>query len=291
MLSVRQASPHCAGGIAAKIMTALYSFTMSNKQSFNSETELGSGVTMKSQRKMELSSDGVWLLEDFMEITGEGAMTFVMCDAWLLEFFELEVGEFYFKRGEENVCLQTKRFGAFYPPFAIVRVCFKDARGCWNGMAGTTNLPTEFSSSPFIFETDVEAPKNFEQLKELLHSSRNRQSIEINPTPSLLSIRAKRLIDENYQIYPSIARIAARLKVTHEHLTRQFKRDFLMSPSEYLHQLRIADATYRLSKGEEIIEVSQDVGYNDLSRFYKQFRKAMTKTPRYCQIPKQKQKR
>ena len=264
---------------------------MSSKKSFDSEIRLGGDVTMKSQRRMELSSDGVWLLEDFMEIKGEGAMMFVMCDAWLLEFFELETGEFYFISGDENVRPRTKRFGAFYPPFAIVRVCFKDARGRWNGMAGTTNLPTEFSSSPFIFETDTESPKNFEQLIKLLRSSRNRQSIEINPKPSLLSIKAKRLIDENYQIYPSIARIAARLKVTHEHLTRQFKRDFNMTPSAYLHQLRIADATYRLSKGEEIIEVSHEVGYNDLSRFYKQFRKATTKTPRYCQIPKQKQKR
>jgi AraC-like DNA-binding protein len=263
---------------------------MSNKQSFNSETKLGGDVTMKSQRKMELSPDGVWLLEDYMEIKGEGAMTFVMCDAWLLEFFELEAGKFYFMRGEESVRPKTKRFGAFYPSFAIVRGCFKNARGRWNGMAGTTNLPTEFLSLPFVFETNAAMPKSFEELKKLLHSSRNHQSIEINPTPSLLSIKAKRLIDENYQIYPSIARIAARLKVTHEHLTRQFKRDFLMSPSEYLHQLRIADATYRLSRGEEIIEVSHEVGYNDLSRFYKQFRKATRKTPRYCQIPKRKQK-
>ena len=48
-------------------------------------------------------------------------------------------------------------------------------------------------------------------------------------------------------------------------------------------RLRIADATFRLSQGEQIIRVSGDVGYNDLSRFYKQFRLSTRQSPKYCQ--------
>ncbi len=79
-----------------------------------------------------------------------------------------------------------------------------------------------------------------------------------------------------------MARVAERLGVTPEHLSRQFKRDFEMSPTNYLHQLRLADAPLRLAKGEDIVNVSQDVGYNDLSRFYKQFRKATKTSPGVC---------
>ena len=107
----------------------------------------------------------------------------------------------------------------------------------------------------------------------MVRDSTNRQSIDSCPSASLLSVKAKRLIDENYLAYPSIARIAERLGVSHAHLSRQFKRDFGMSPSEYLRRLRVADAPLRLARGEEIINVSLEVGYNDLSRFYKQFRK------------------
>ncbi|MCA1638096.1 MAG: AraC family transcriptional regulator, partial [Acidobacteria bacterium] len=71
----------------------------------------------------------------------------------------------------------------------------------------------------------------------------------------------------------------------HPHLTRQFNSDFGISPSAYCHQMRITDATFRLAKGEEIIDISQDVGYNDLSNFYKQFRKARAQTPGYCRAP------
>jgi AraC-like DNA-binding protein len=105
------------------------------------------------------------------------------------------------------------------------------------------------------------------------------QSIGVNSNPSLLSLRVKRMIDENYLIFPSIARIAERLKVSHSHLSRQFKRDVEMGPSEYLHHLRVAEATFRLATGEEIIDIAYEIGYNDLSRFYKQFRKNTKTSP------------
>lgn len=233
---------------------------------------------------MEWSSNGAFLIEDVLEIKGSGAMTFVMCDAWLIELFELAAGDFSFMRGPEYVRPNGNRFGIFYPPFAIMRLCFKDVRGHWRGVAATTSLPERFRGAPMMFATDFTgSPASVAEVMEILEASYNRRSIELNPTPSLLSLKAKRLIDDNYLIHPSISRIAARLNVSHEHLTRQFKRDFGLTPSAYCHQLSIADATFRLAKGAEIIEVSQDVGYNDLSRFYKQFRKATKQTPGYCQ--------
>ena len=256
---------------------------------YDFERKLNDQAEVRSHRKMELLPDGAFLIEDVLEIKGEGAMTFVMYDAWMIEMFELERGEFYFLRGGEPVRPNGKRFGIFYSPFAIIRGCVKDIRGRWAGMAATERLPRELMAAPLIFETDfTESPKSVADVKEILCSSYNRQSIEINPTASLLSLKAKKLIDENYLIHPSIGRIAARLGVTNAHLTRQFKRDFTLTPSAYCHQLRIADATSRLARGEEIITVSENVGYNDLSRFYKQFRKATAKTPGYCQTFKKR---
>ena len=138
---------------------------------------------------------------------------------------------------------------------------------------------------PLIFETDYDAPiTSAGDAIIILDAARDKLSIELNSKPSLLSIKAKRIIDDNYHIYPSIARIAARLNVSPEHLSRQFKRDYEMSPSNYLHRLRMAEATYKLMKGEEIIDVSADVGYNDLSRFYKQFRKSTKTSPGNCRV-------
>ena len=252
----------------------------SNK--FDLQLNLDDSADVKALRRLELLSSGAFLIEDDVEIKGFDNMTFMMCEAWLLELFELEAGHYSFMRGGERVRPKTKHFGIFYPPFSIMRFCMEDIRGRWTGMVATIRLPEKFMTVPILFETVFTAPPtSAEQIEEILNSSYNCQSIELKPTLSLLSIQTKRLIDENYLARPSIRHITARLGVTRAHLTRQFNSDFGLSLSAYSHQMRITDATFRLAKGEEIINISQSVGFKDLSNFYKQFRKAKAQTPGY----------
>lgn len=239
---------------------------------------------LPARRKSANLPDNLYFFEDELKNQGILKAKVITCTGWLLELLELKTGEIFFQTGEDEIFPSGKKLGIFYPPFSITRPCFKDVSGNLKGIAGTAELPEKFSKHPIVFETGFSAsPENIEQVAGILASSRNVQIVDSYPKASLLSLRAKKLIDENYQIYPSIARIAARLNVSHEHLTRQFKQDFAMSPNAYLHQLRIADATFRLSQGEKIIKVSGDVGYNDLSRFYKQFRKSTAVSPGFCQ--------
>lgn len=236
------------------------------------------------RRKSENLPGGLYFFEDELDGNNVFNANIITCAGWLLELIELESGEIFFQTGAQEIRPNPKRLGIFYPPFSITRPCFKNTKGFARGIAGMAELPAKFAKKPIVFETNFTAsPKSIEQIIEIFDSSRNIQSVEACPKPSLLSIKAKRLIDDNYQIFPSIARIAGRLKVSHEHLTRQFKRDFGMSPNAYLHKLRIADATFRLTQGEKIINISNDVGYNDLSRFYKQFRKSTANSPGFCQ--------
>ena len=231
---------------------------------------------------MQILPDRSYSIKDTVSIDGEGVSPFVFCACWLLEILDIESGEFYFLRDDEEVRPVSKRFGIFYPPFAIVRSYVKHLKGKVRGVGAVDLLPG-LPKHPVIFETNFKKPfADAAQAVEVVVAGTNVQSIEPNTKLSLLSVRAKRLIDENYLAFPSIARVAERLSVSHAHLSRQFKRDFDMSPSEYLHHLRVADATYRLSLGEPIIDISHDVGYNDLSRFYKQFRKKTTTSPAIC---------
>jgi len=253
---------------------------MRNKQKdsdFHIELDDG-GLLLR--RKTELLPSGAYLCEGELDVSDLCTSTVITCEAWLLELYKLGAGELFFISGKEHIRPKTKRFGVFYPPFSITQPCFNNTRGRFVGIAVTEPLPARFTTAPAVFEsTFTEPPSGVAQVIETLSEGGNRQPIDINPKPSLLSLKAKRLIDENYLVYPSIARIAVRLGVTHEHLSRQFKRDFDMSPSNYFRRLRVADAPLRLARGEEIINVSQSVGYNDLSRFYKQFRKTTSTSP------------
>jgi len=231
---------------------------------------------------MKVLSDGGYAISDMVSVQGGGVGDFVFSRGWLLEIVELTGGEYYFISDGKHVRSRSNRFGVFYPPFTFVRAGSENMKGRILGVGSETLLPG-LPSSPFIFETDChkEFTKTAEAL-DVLDRCSDRRSILINTRPSPITVNTKRLIDENYLIYPSIARIADRLEVSHEHLSRQFKKDFEVTPSAYLHKLRVADATFRLSLGQEIIEISQDVGYNDLSRFYKQFRKATRTSPAAC---------
>ncbi len=237
---------------------------------------------------MQILSDGSFRIRDTIAIDGEGVSPFAIGAGWLLEIIEMKSGEFYFLRDGEEVRPQTNRFGIFYPRFTIIRMCVNNLKATIVGIGAIRKLKG-LPHFPIIFETKFDEPfTSSVQVVEILHSGINPQSIEMNSGPSLLSIKAKRLIDQNYHVYPSIARIASRLKVTHEHLSRQFKRDFEMSPSAYLHRLRMAEATFKLWRGDQIIDVAGEVGYNDLGRFYKQFRKSTRTSPGICRTRKVK---
>ncbi len=231
---------------------------------------------------MQILSDGAYVIDDVVSIDGDGISPFVFGRGWLLEIIEIQSGEFYFFRDSVKIAAASPRFGIFYPPFSTVRSYVKDLKGVVQGVGHTALLPG-LPTHPVIFETDFRGrPTSANDAVNILTSAANIQSIEPKSDVSLLSIRVKRLIDDNYLDFPSIARIAKKLKVSHAHLSRQFRRDFEMSPNAYLHYLRVAEATFRLSIGEPIIDISHEVGYNDLSRFYKQFRKNTRTSPAVC---------
>jgi AraC-like DNA-binding protein len=236
-----------------------------------------------TSRNTVLLPDGAYLFQDDLVVNGAIAATVITCTAWLLELYKLQAGDLYFLSAGERIYPPAKSFGVLYPPFTLSQPCFDNAKARFIGIAATSGLPPEFTKVPIMFETTfIGPPSDTAQVTDILNSGTNCRSVEFNPKSSILSIKAKRLIDANHLIHPSIARIASRLGVTPEHLSRQFKRDFQMTPSAYLRQLRVADAPLKLARGEEIVNVAFDVGYNDLSRFYKQFRKTTRTSPGIC---------
>ena len=233
-----------------------------------------------SRRETGFLADGTYLFRDHLRIKGVVTTTVVTCTGWLLEMYQLKSGDLHFLRGKEEVRPTGKAFGVFYPPYALVRPCLEEAKGNLLGLAGTAALPAGVDYVPFVFAARL--PLEVRSLAEILAAGWNRQPIDANPKASSLSIKARKLIVECYADDPSIARIAQRLGVSNAHLSRQFGRDYGMSPREYLHQLRLADAPLELARGEAISDISSDSGYGDLSRFYKQFRKRTGTSPGFC---------
>ncbi len=251
------------------------------------QTAKNNGPEIKNavvREKNEFDSDDSLIFEDKLNIKGVLRADVITSSAWLLEIYEIAKGKLCFMHGKKQIFPHSRFFAFLYTPFSITKVCFSDVKGHLSGIAGDRSLPEQLVKSPQLFEIEFCPDKmQTKDIIKVLKNCKNSRTVLLNPNPSEISRQAKLLIDENYLYFPSIGRIARRLDVSHAHLTRQFKKDFGLTPSNYLHKLRTSDASFRLLKGEEIIDVSMDVGYNDLSRFYKQFRKNTKVSPGFCQ--------
>ena len=231
---------------------------------------------------MNVLLDGAYKFHAPLDVPGEVETYFTFASGWLIEVIRLSAGDYTFRSDGQIVRADSRTFGVYYPAFTIVRATAREVCGLVHGIGSTEAIP-ELPKEPMIFATDRERP--FAGLQDALDTfavAGDKRPICLNTRPSLLTIRTKKLIDQTYRAQSSISEIARRLGVSHAHLSRQFKRDYGISPSVYLHQLRVAEATFRLSLGETILDISGDVGYNDLSRFYKQFRKSTGSSPAIC---------
>lgn len=166
----------------------------------------------------------------------------------------------------------------FLPPFAIVQAALEHCdvttlavafRPKGKGPERPVLLPA--SSKPMV-RSEVE-------VLERLQTSRHIAYVGRAPEPVPLAANAKAIIDGEYAAPLVIADIAARLKTSPALLSRVFKATYGVPPVQYRHHVRILDALIRLADGAAPIDVFQDVGFDDLSRFYKVFRKVACDPP------------
>ncbi len=105
-----------------------------------------------------------------------------------------------------------------------------------------------------------------------------------DPT-SELSAQAKALIDRNYSDRLELSRTMKEMGVSRKRLSEIFKKEYDITPSEYLQQRRIASARILLQDGVSVLDAAAAVGYESTSFFYQQFRREAGMTPaRYRQI-------
>jgi AraC-like DNA-binding protein len=243
-----------------------------------------SDAAVKARRDTKkIKEEMIWISEQ-AEIAGQGSEVFISGCGWMFEVINLESGALAFYRDNQLVKPNSNYFAVFYAPFSVVQLAITDVKFRWVGLGSAlASAPANWMTVPLIFDLQIEdLPKNADAVIDILKTQRRFESIEVNTRPSLLSKRAKKIIDASWSDPPAIASLARSLKVSHEHLTRQFKKDFGLAPNTYLHKVRLNYAIWKLSQGEKIADVSLDVGYNDLGRFYKQFRKFMKTSPGNC---------
>jgi AraC-like DNA-binding protein len=179
--------------------------------------------------------------------------------------------------------------GLFYAPFGIVNLDLPQFAGpgkcSFVGWSAPGNPPADWLKTSMAVDLGkTPLPGSSSELVRLFARPISYRTLEVGSDASPLSRAAKRRIAETYRDDIPIAQIAAELKVSHAHLSRQFKRDFGFSLLNYRHRLRVSEATSRLYRGDKILDVGENVGFNDTSRFYQGFRKITGVPPGKCRL-------
>lgn len=86
-----------------------------------------------------------------------------------------------------------------------------------------------------------------------------------------------------------LSALSKRYGVSREHMCRSFRKYLNVTPSQYINALRLCEAARLLSgTDQEIIEISNEVGFNNLGYFYRLFSDYFKVSPREYRLRCQK---
>ena len=88
------------------------------------------------------------------------------------------------------------------------------------------------------------------------------------------------MISAEFRSPLSLAKIAERYGYSEDYTIRLFKNEFGITPYQYLLKKRLSEAEHLLiTSVKSVEEISREVGYNDFSTFYRDFRKRFGMSP------------
>jgi len=171
-----------------------------------------------------------------------------------------------------------RRFSIFLPPFALVQARLERCTIATRALACRPPRGLIPASALLLPSSGASFP---ESMSDVLACLDRPGVVEITRavSPRRTAARVKALIDATYDQAQPITSLAAALNVAPATLSRSFRRAFGLPPVRYRHLLRVVDSLQRLAGGDAPAVVGQDVGFDDLGRFYNVFRRLACATP------------
>ena len=221
--------------------------------------------------------DGVLRIEQRIRLRGHEVGTDVAGPACIYAHVQVTRGTVAYLHGNTRVSV-PRCFELFLPRFAVVQASLDRCEATTVALAfrPVDGLPHEpvllAASNDFLVRHPDDVVPRVRAAEHVTHVGRA-------PGPARLAAGAKAMIDAGYATSLAIGRVAVQLQVSPAGLSRAFRKAYGMPPVRYRHHVRIMDALIRLAEGAAPVNVFQDVGFDDLSRFYKIFRKVACAAP------------
>lgn len=189
------------------------------------------------------------------------------------------------EKGDLNIKINGQTFEAsglvsiFIPAFSVIHWQIFSKNIEWNAFISHQNFSTLYNEVS-LFNKCLSKPNSVTEITKWLQANKPDFIFE-NPNPTQDMAQAvKEYMDNNFQDAIEITNLAARFNLSASQLSKVFKKRYGISPVEYRSKLRVFQSMYDLlTQDREVVDIAFSSGFNDLSRFNKQFKKITNSTP------------
>jgi AraC-like DNA-binding protein len=173
------------------------------------------------------------------------------------------------------------RGSTFLPPFSLIEWILSPGKFEFEAILCSLPLPESFPKVPVRFEpNEPRLPSSVPGVVGFLEGATHVEPIGLESLGNALALRTKRAIDESFASSVSMAALASSLQTSASVVSRAFRTCFGISPVTYRNRLRVMESWWRLlTSAKPVTEIGYEVGFQDLSRYNKQFRRLIRAVP------------
>ncbi len=235
---------------------------------------------VRVHRHVSLIHPGLLRVAQEMLVRTRGVILEVSGPYWICGLVRVLRGGVRYRSSNRFVQPCGRFFGMFLPPYSIVEVELIGSRTFSVGFLAEGDVPPDAPRQPVLFAPPSDRlPAAREEVFALLARSRAFQVVCREDGPSPSAKRLKSALDRSYAQPLPLGQIARNLGHSPALASRTFRKGYGASPSQYRQALRVLESMMRLAHGHPIVDVSLDVGFGDLSRFYRHFRRIVCSPP------------
>lgn len=180
----------------------------------------------------------------------------------------------------ENAIMVEGKVGLLVPPHAVVTWSVQRGQLNWFCYSNNTSYPDSFPKEMTVYPLedipDMVSPRWIHDLVKNDHGSKTLSSSGVNPYAKKL----KHLLDNEFKLNKALQNYSKEIGLSKEWLIRYFKKSYGVSPIEYRNKKRMFEAMFLLHvEKDKIIDLSHNMGFNDLKHFNQLFKKTIATTP------------
>jgi AraC-like DNA-binding protein len=213
---------------------------------------------------------GLVRIEQRQRVPGTEVGTDVSGPACIYAVVRIRRGTVTYLHGDARI-RAPRAYAMYLPPFTVVQVSLDACDLRSDAIAFRPHAP-DAPHAPVIVPVAEPFPSSAGEAVQRVRDASMRTFVGRAPEPGALAARAKAAIDRAFDAPLGIADVARRLGTSPAMLSRRFRQAFGLPPVRYRHHVRVMEALMRLAEGAAPAVVFQDVGFEDLSRFYRIFR-------------------